>query len=222
MMLPSTRIKELKMMLKILITVLLFSCTASIASEDFSEKTPHVRHTFSADISKFVKWNTDHRYSRSDQCWSATVDIFKAIGFEDIPIRHENNRMGCFDTDLVFIRDIPVFVHLEHSPRSRSLHLSPAECTTPDYKSCSHVTLSQAYVDNVVKFILDQKTDRIDLVKRAFEKMRTDGTVRRIGVVINDDYICSFYNVFENGREEGKGSAILKELADYFISSDSV
>ena len=228
---PFTQIKELKMMLKTLIIVLLFSYTALSASEDFSEKAPRVRHMFSADISKFVEWSTDHKNSRMNQFLDAVDTIFGKIDFKGIPSSHESVRMGVSDYELLFgrfdaarRREDCLFIHVEYSHRSRSLHLAPTECRDSNFIYSKHMTLSWDLVMATLEPILYYGKESKDLVDSISKKIESEGACEsliRIGLVINDDYTCSFYNVFESCKEEKRGFAILKELQDCFTSSVS-
>ena len=216
------RIKTILLTLTLLINPIL-------ASEDFSEEAPRIRHVFSADISRFLEWDTDDSYSRTDQCWEAVENIFKTIGFQGVPGAHESMRMGAYDRDFIFgrfdssrrLKDI-LFVHLEHSTRSRSLHLASAECRDSDFVYSTHKILSWSFVNTIQEPILYYGREAKGLIHKISTDISRKGlkeSVTRIGFVINDDYEGSFYTVFENRREEEKGAAILQELQDSFIFS---
>ena len=186
---------------------------------DYSDAKPRIRSVFSADISQFGEWKSDDGYNRMDECWKTLEAILEKINFKGLSVRHQSGRLGNTDNDFIFGRldsqqrliDC-LFVHLEYSTRSRSLHLSPSECDTYDYKPAVHMALSWRYTNTAYRSIFETiqcyGTDNEIIAERVPGRVNRKGLEQsflRIGIVINDDYTVSFYNAFETPEQQEKG-----------------
>lgn len=103
-------------------------------------------------------------------------------------------------------------MHAAYQVRSPSLHLGKVKCHIYDYKPAIHEILSWRYVNATYRCMLDffGKEGFLQIKKIANKGIETFMT--RLAVVINEDYTCTFYNIFETEEQKLKGKCILCDL----------
>ena len=222
------------------VLILLFASYSSLwasaedcASIDFSDAKPKTKYAFGANLFTFDEWVGEGIPNRMDVIDQNFLFLLSGGEFRATTSYHIVRNKGASKCDFIYGRfdasqtlTEGIFFHIEYSPSSRMLYLVPSQCAAlEDSSSPMAMDLSWRYVNAAYRWSLENSTEDELLVKSLPESIKGNGLERsfvRIGVVVNNDYTYSFYNVFENEEEEKRGDLFLEKLKNKFKSEEII